>query len=106
MHPIFSNVYCRDHLGKILHLGSAQSFQVGQGSVICILAAAAVLWGFCQRKSSFILHWEENARDLLIGRGGEHCPVQLVQCSQYVVNHKYTLIMSKAHSPVNGAVRY
>lgn len=80
------------------------SLLVVQRSVNCILSATAVLWGFCQRKSSFILLWEENARDLLISTGGEHCPVQLIQWSQYVINHKYALIKSKTHSPVKGAV--
>lgn len=99
--PIFSNVHCRNQLGKILHLLS--SLLVVRRSVNCILAATAVLWGFCQRKSSFILHWEENAWDLLISGGGERCPVQLIQWSQYIINHKYTLIKSKTHSPVKGA---
>lgn len=45
------------------------SLVVVQRSVNRMIAATAVLWGFCQRKSSFILHREENARDVLISRG-------------------------------------
>lgn len=75
------------------------SLMVIQRSVNYILVATAVLWGFCQRKSSFILHWDENARDVLISKWGEHCPVQLIQWSLYIISCKYALIKSKTHSP-------